>query len=120
MEGIAEDEQRILAGEHVSGPAADAYRYRVNAAAREFGGRVLHSERHARDLLGNPLLQIHHGDAITCVFDPATAACQLRGAVEDPMVTPISTTVDLAAATSPEPTATSPASSKRPTNWPSS
>ncbi|MEV6256723.1 hypothetical protein ACIHAX_19500 [Nocardia sp. NPDC051929] len=88
MEGIAEDEQRLLAGEHVSGPAADAYRYRVHAAAREFAGRVLHSERHARDLLGNPVLQIHHGEAITCVFDPTTAACQLRGTAEDPMVTP--------------------------------
>jgi hypothetical protein len=25
---------------------------------------------------------------MTCVFNPATAACQLRGAVGDPMVTP--------------------------------
>ncbi|WP_051030086.1 hypothetical protein [Nocardia takedensis] len=88
MEGIAEDEQRLLAGEHVSGPAADAYRYRVHAAAREFAGRVLHRERNVRDLLGNPVLQIHHGEAITCVFDPATAACQLRGTADDPMVTP--------------------------------
>jgi integrase len=88
LEGIADDEQRLLAGEHVSGPAADAYRYRVHAANREFAGRVLNSERHARDLLGNPLLQIHHGEGMTCVFNPATAACQLRGSAEDPMVTP--------------------------------
>ncbi|MFE1802327.1 hypothetical protein ACFW9L_40025 [Streptomyces sp. NPDC059517] len=61
MEGIAEDERRLLAGEHVSGPAADAYRYRAQAASREFAGRVLNSERHARDMLGNPLLQILWG-----------------------------------------------------------
>ncbi|WP_030343322.1 hypothetical protein [Streptomyces sp. NRRL S-1022] len=53
MEGIADDERRLLAGEHVSGPAADSYRYRVQAASREFAGRVLTSERQARDLLGN-------------------------------------------------------------------
>ncbi|MFF9547374.1 hypothetical protein ACF1B4_27760 [Streptomyces albidoflavus] len=88
MEGIAEDERRLLAGEHVSGPAADAYRYRVQAASREFAGRVLNSERHARDMLGNPLLQIHHGDGMTCVLNPALAACQLRGSADDPMVTP--------------------------------
>ncbi|SOD83051.1 apolipoprotein A1/A4/E family protein [Streptomyces sp. Ag109_G2-15] len=88
MEGIAEDERRLLAGEHVSGPAADAYRYRVQAASREFAGRVLNSERNARDLLGNPLLQIHHGEGMTCVLNPAVAACQLRGSAEDPMVTP--------------------------------
>ncbi|GAA3372275.1 hypothetical protein GCM10017744_103150 [Streptomyces antimycoticus] len=88
MEGIAEDERQLLAGEHVSGPAADAYRYRVQAASREFAGRVLNSERHARDVLGNPLLQIHHGEGMTCVLNPATAACQLRGSADDPMVTP--------------------------------
>jgi hypothetical protein len=88
LEGLAEDEQALAAGEHVSGPAADAYRYRVTAANREFGGRVLASRRATRDLLGNPLLQIHHGEGMTCVLNPATAACQLRGAADDPMVTP--------------------------------
>ena len=88
LEGLAEDVETLAAGEHVSGPAANAYRYRVTAAKREFGGRVLRSTRAARDLLGNPLLQIHHGEGMTCVLNPATAACQLRGAVDDPMVTP--------------------------------
>lgn len=88
LEGLAEDEQALAAGESVSGPAADAYRYRVTAASREFGGRVLTSERQARDLVGNPLLQIHHGEGMTCVLNPATAACQLRGTADDPMVTP--------------------------------
>jgi hypothetical protein len=88
LEGLAEDEKALAAGEHVSGPAADTYRYRVTAASREFAGRVLKTARAARDLLGNPLLQIHHGEGMTCVFDPATAACQLRGTADDPMVTP--------------------------------
>ena len=88
LEGLAEDEKALAAGEHVSGPAAGAYRYRVTAAGQEFGGRVLKTTRAARDLLGNPLLQIHHGEGMTCVFNPATAACQLRGTTDDPMVTP--------------------------------
>lgn len=88
LENLAEDEQALSQGEHVSGPAADAYRYRVTAAGREFAGRVLTSDRQARDLLGNQLLQIHHGMGMTCVLNPQTAACQLRGAVDDPTVTP--------------------------------
>ncbi|MFF2185091.1 hypothetical protein [Streptomyces sp. NPDC058155] len=88
LECLADDEQALTDGEHVSGPAADTYRYRVNAASREFGGRVLTKERHARDLLGNTLLQIHHGEGMTCVLNPATAACQLRGDADDPQVTP--------------------------------
>ncbi|MEU5108170.1 hypothetical protein AB0H07_38935 [Streptomyces sp. NPDC021354] len=88
MEGLAEDEQALAAGEHVSGPAADAYRYRVTAASREFAGRVLTSDRQASDLLGDLRLQIHHGQGMTCVLNPATAACHLRGAADDPMVTP--------------------------------
>jgi hypothetical protein len=88
IERLAEDEQALARGEHVSGPAADAYRSRVSSAAREFAGRVVTKDRQARDLIGNPLLQIHHGEGMTCVFNPATAACQLRRAIDDPMVTP--------------------------------
>jgi hypothetical protein len=88
LESLAEDEKALVAGEHVSGPAADTYRYRVTAASREFAGRVLTTKRAARDLLGNPVLQIHHGEGMTCVFNPGTAACQLRGTADDPMVTP--------------------------------
>ncbi|MFI9193006.1 hypothetical protein ACIG0A_27390 [Streptomyces californicus] len=88
LECLAEDEAALAAGEHVSGPAASAYRTRVVAASREFAGRVLKSERQALDLIGNPLLQIHHGDGMTCVLDPVKAACQLRGDVDDPLVTP--------------------------------
>ncbi|OIJ85071.1 hypothetical protein BIV25_45030 [Streptomyces sp. MUSC 14] len=88
LECLADDEQALTSGEHVSGPAADAYRYRVNAASREFAGRVLTKERQARDLLSNTLLQIYHGEGMTCVLNPATAACQLRGNADDPLVTP--------------------------------
>ncbi|MFF7290197.1 hypothetical protein [Streptomyces griseorubiginosus] len=88
VEILAEDEEALRNGEHVSGPAADAYRQRVNAATRQFAGHVLTSERQAHDLLGNPLLQIFHGQGMTCVLDPAQAACQLQGTADDPVVTP--------------------------------
>ncbi|MGW2539493.1 hypothetical protein ACWC5I_01110 [Kitasatospora sp. NPDC001574] len=88
MEGIAEDERALAAGEHVSGPAAGTYRTRVTTARDQFAGTVLTSIRQARDLVGNPLLQIHHGKGMTCVLDPVTAACRLRGTRDDPQVTP--------------------------------
>ncbi|MFE4758721.1 hypothetical protein ACFRIB_52765 [Streptomyces mirabilis] len=88
LEILADDAQALDDGEHVSGPAADAYRHRVTAATRQFAGHVLTSDRQARDLLGNPLLQIHHAQGMTCVFDPAQALCRLRGPSDDPLVTP--------------------------------
>lgn len=88
IEILSEDAQALDEGEHVSGPAADAYRHRVTAATRQFAGHVLTSDGQARDLLGNPLLQIHHGNGMTCVLDPVQAACRLRGTVDDPLVTP--------------------------------
>ncbi|GHF33784.1 hypothetical protein [Streptomyces fumanus] len=88
LECLSDDEQALSEGEHVSGPAADTYRSRISGAHREFAGRVLTKQRQARDLMGNPLLQIHHGEGMTCVLNPATAACQLRGTVDDPLVTP--------------------------------
>ncbi|MFJ4609541.1 hypothetical protein [Streptomyces griseus] len=88
IEILAEDAQALDEGEHVSGPASDAYRHRVHAATRQFAGHVLTSDRQALDLLGNPLLQIHHGNGMTCVLDPAQAACRLRGTIDDPLVTP--------------------------------
>jgi hypothetical protein len=88
LEQLADDEEAMRAGEKVSGPSAQTYRHRVAAATRQFAGHVLTSNRQARDLLTNPALQIYHGDAMTCVFDATVAACQLRGNVDDPMVTP--------------------------------
>jgi integrase len=88
LERLSEDHRRLLAGEHVSGPAADAYQHRVHAAHRQFAGRVLPNIRQARDMLANPLLQIYPGRAMTCVFDQTKALCQLRRAEGDVRVTP--------------------------------
>jgi hypothetical protein len=87
IETIAEDEGRLAAGEHVSGPAADVYRHRVNAAHAKFAGRVLTAAA-ARDTLANPLLQIYPGRAMTCVLDPAKALCQLFHDEKDARRTP--------------------------------
>ena len=88
LDELAADKDALDDGEQVSGPAADRYRHRVNSAHAKFAGHVLTSGRQARDLLANPLLQIFHGDGMTCVFNPNEAACQLRGNADDPMVTP--------------------------------
>jgi integrase len=88
LDELGADQQALSSGEHVSGPAARAYRERVTAAGGQFAGRVLTSRRQARDLIANPLLKIFHGDGMTCVFDPRQAACQLRGTADDPTVTP--------------------------------
>jgi hypothetical protein len=88
LDELAADERALAAGEHVSGPAAQTYLSRISAATAQFAGHVLTSGKQARDLLGNPLLQIFHGEGMTCVFDPAHALCQIRGSASDPMVTP--------------------------------
>ncbi|WP_405178868.1 hypothetical protein OG225_33565 [Nocardia sp. NBC_01377] len=75
---LADAHQRLIEGEHVSGPAADLYHQRVESATR-FAGRVLHNSRDAATLLANPDLQIYQGYAMTCVLDPAKAACRLAG-----------------------------------------
>jgi hypothetical protein len=88
LDELAADERALAAGEHVSGPAADTYRSRIGAATAQFAGHVLTTGKQARDLLGNPLLQIFHGEGMTCVFEPARALCQIQGDASDPMVTP--------------------------------
>ncbi len=88
VDELADSHRALAADEHVSGPAADAYRHRVSAAHKQFAGHVLTSPRQARDLVTNPLLQIFHGEGMTCVFDAKQAACQLRGHVDDPLTTP--------------------------------
>ncbi len=113
LECLSDDEQALSEGEHVSGPAADTYRSRISGAHREFAGRVLTKQRQARDLMGNPLLQIHHGEGMTCVLNPATAACQLRGTVDDPLVTPDTDDCFPSARTSPALIETSSTSSAR-------
>jgi integrase len=78
LENMAEAHQHLADGEHISGPAADAYRHRVTAATR-FAGRTLRTRREAATLLANPDLQIYTGKGMTCVFDPARAACRTTG-----------------------------------------
>ncbi|MDL4816891.1 hypothetical protein [Actinomadura opuntiae] len=78
LEDLEDAERRLQAGEHVSGPAADAYRARVTGGTGRFAGRVIRSGRQARSVLANPALQIYPGEAMTCVFDPSTALCQMQ------------------------------------------
>lgn len=88
LDRLADDHQQLVAGEQVSGPAADTYRHRIGAAHQQFAGRVLNNIRHARDVVANPLLQIYPGRAMTCVFDPAKALCQLHSTGSDVRRTP--------------------------------
>ncbi|WP_280446592.1 hypothetical protein [Nocardia brasiliensis] len=78
LDALGDAHQRLRDGEHVSGPAAEVYRQRVESSTR-FAGRVLRQSRDAAALLANPDLQIYQGNAMTCVLDPARAACRLAG-----------------------------------------
>lgn len=75
LEQISGDAQRLEAGEHVSGPSADAYRRRITEAAH-FPGRTVASPRSAARLLSSTDPQVHHGEGMTCVWRPETAACR--------------------------------------------
>lgn len=88
LERLTEDHERLAAGEYVSGPAAATYIHRINESHHTFAGRVLTNTSHAHDMLTNPLLQIYPGRAMTCVFDPAKALCQLRSNEGDVRATP--------------------------------
>ena len=108
LDELAADERALAAGEHVSGPAAHTYRNRIGAATAQFAGHVLTTGKQARDLLGNPLLQIFHGEGMTCGipvllthYAKSSAAPVIRWSL------PISTTAGHVAATSRTPTATS-------------
>ncbi|MFF4753274.1 hypothetical protein ACWD5R_26680 [Streptomyces sp. NPDC002514] len=58
LEQLEGHEERLAAGEHVGGPAADTYRHRVHTALTRFAGRVVTAAKQAHDPLDNPLLQI--------------------------------------------------------------
>lgn len=62
-------------GEHVSGPSAQEYRDRV-ARLRRFEGRVVSQARNIERLLASTDSNIHHGEAMTCVYTAETAACR--------------------------------------------
>jgi hypothetical protein len=76
LDTLADAHARLQHGEHVSGPAGDTYRHRVDAVTR-FAGHVLRTRREAHTLLANPDLQIFPGKGMTCVLDPQRAACRL-------------------------------------------
>lgn len=63
------------AGGAVSGPAAAELIGRTRAARAKFAGRVLSTSRQAAQLLTDPVLQVHAGRGMHCVFDPAKALC---------------------------------------------
>jgi hypothetical protein len=75
LEQADTDWRHLAGGEHVSGPAADGYRARVQAA-RPFAGRAVTSARSAARLLATAGPSIHHGEAMTCVWRAETAACR--------------------------------------------
>ena len=70
-----EDWTRLQDGEHISGPAAAEYRSRLTRVAR-FAGRVVNQVRNAERLLTQADPNIHHGQAMTCVWRAETAACR--------------------------------------------
>lgn len=88
LEMLSDDYDKLRSGEHVSGPAAPVYHSRVEAAHHKFGGRVLKNTQQAKDMLTNPLLQVFPGRAMTCVFDPDKALCQMRTSEGDRTATP--------------------------------
>lgn len=88
LDELDDADRRLHQGDHVSGPAADAYRSRITGGATRFAGRVIRTGRQARHILANPSLQIHHGKAMTCVFNADTALCELQPSTDDARHTP--------------------------------
>jgi integrase len=75
LEQSDHDRELLAAGEHVSGPAAARYKDRVARMAR-FAGRNVTGVRNAERLLASTDADIHHGEAMTCVWQAETAACR--------------------------------------------
>jgi hypothetical protein len=75
LEQTEQDAALLAGGEHVSGPSADEYRVRT-ARSDHFAGRVVSGVRNVERLLTQTDANTHHGDAMTCVWRTATAACR--------------------------------------------
>jgi integrase len=105
-------------GEHVSGPSAQEYRDRI-ARARRFEGRVVNRARNLERLLARTDSNIHHGEAMTCVWRTETAACRKAKLNQDcpPTTLPTNQNVTRPARTWPTQTATSSRSIRRPQRW---
>ncbi|OBI65116.1 hypothetical protein A5667_27400 [Mycolicibacterium fortuitum] len=76
-EELHDDAERLRSGEHVSGPASDTYRARLDGRP-QFAGTAITSAAQLRRIGRNPALDIHHGALLTCVYRPETAACRDR------------------------------------------
>lgn len=79
LEMVLDQAQQDMAGlrdgEHVSGPSAAEYLARVERAAA-FAGPTVTGVRNAARLLAAADQDIHHGEAMTCVWRAEAAACQ--------------------------------------------
>ncbi|NNG41316.1 integrase [Flexivirga sp. ID2601S] len=75
LEQNEQDHLLLAEGESVSGPAATAYQDQIQQTHR-FAGRSVNRVRNVERLLAQVDPNIHHGDAMTCVYRPETAACR--------------------------------------------
>ena len=75
VEQVDDDLSFLDDGEHVSGPSAAEYRARIAKVSR-FAGRTVTHVRNAQRLLHSADPNIHHGEAMTCVWRSETAACR--------------------------------------------
>jgi hypothetical protein len=75
LDHTREDHTRLHAGEHVSGPAAAEYTTRTGHVAR-FTGRAVTHARSVNRLLAQTGPGVHHGQGMSCVWRPETAACR--------------------------------------------
>jgi integrase len=75
IDQIDDDLTLLEGGEHVSGSSAGEYRDRIARVSR-FAGRTITGVRNADRLLTQADPNIHHGEAMTCVWRAKTAACR--------------------------------------------
>lgn len=75
IENIDNDLPLLEEGEHISGPSAAEYRARLARVSR-FAGRAVTGVRNAERLLAQADPNIHHGEAMTCVWRAETAVCR--------------------------------------------
>ena len=88
MDATRANAEWLFEGEHVSGPAANEYRARVDGATADFEGTIVRTNNQARSLLANANLQVYEGKAMTCFFNPHTAKCRTTRAGESEVAMP--------------------------------
>ncbi|MBA0045100.1 integrase [Mycobacteroides sp. LB1] len=82
-EQLHDDAERLRLGEHISGPAAETYRARLDHRP-QFAGTAITSAAQLHRIERNSALDIHHGTLLTCVYRQETAACHDRSDQTDP------------------------------------